>query len=111
VWRNDLSRLTAALVFGMAVSASVAQAEASVKVECWGNSCSNVTLRDACNAYKQSSVPVAITCDDLATPGGGTQTSCVGGAQTCVVDEFDQFQTVGRYCQDGGGFDAIVFCR
>ena len=107
--KYKLSHLLVTALLWSGFGASSALADASVKVECWGNNCANVTLRDACNAYRQSSVPTSISCNEIAS--GGTTSTCASGGQTCTADTLDPLKPVGSYCEDVGGFDAIVMCR
>jgi hypothetical protein len=93
----------------LALTASPALAEyGSVKVEC-GSSCLDVVVGEVCDAYVQHSRPVAIACDDTATPGYGRTSVCGNG--TCTsYGTLLQSDPVGAYCAAGRGNDAIVTC-
>ena len=93
----------------LAVSAGSAFAEASIKLECWGN-CNNVNLGQVCDTWIAGRVPVAIACDDTATPGSGGAVAC--GGSTCVpFGSIVRSDLVGAYCTDGGGNDVVVTCK
>jgi len=93
----------------LALSAGSAFAEAAIKLECWGN-CNNVTLGQVCNTWISGRLPVAISCDDTASPGSGTATAC--GGSTCYPwGSMLTSDPVGAYCTDGGGNDVIVTCK
>lgn len=82
----------------------------SVKVDC-GDSCFDVVVGAVCDAYVQHSRPVAIACDDTATPGFGRKHVCGKNGITCTsYGTLLQSDPVGAYCKPGPGNDAIVTC-
>lgn len=90
---------------------STAFAEGFVKVECNGN-CSNITLGQVCDKYRASSVPVAISCDDTATPGNGSSSACGTGLGRCTPwGTAFRSDPVSAYCADGTGNDVVVTCK
>lgn len=94
----------------MAISAGPAFAEGSIKVECWGN-CANVNLGQVCDKYIVNSNPVAIACDDTATPGSGSTTACGSGPTCTSYGTIIRSDLVSAYCVDGGGNDVVVTCK
>jgi hypothetical protein len=102
--------LSASIVVGsLLASAGPAFAEGSVKFEC-GLNCSTTSLGQVCDTYSSGSVPVAISCDDVATPGSGGAVACGGG--TCTpYGAIIRSDTVGAYCAPGFGNDVVVTCR
>jgi hypothetical protein len=93
----------------LAVTAGSAFAEASVKLECWGN-CNSVTVGQVCDTVGVGRQPASIACDDTATPGSGTAVAC-GGATCVTFGSIVRSDLVGAYCTDGGGNDVIVTCK
>jgi hypothetical protein len=84
-------------------------ANGGVKVECWGSDCNNVTLGQICGAAGFST-PVAVACDDTSTSGGYPPVAC--GTATCIpYGGYSIYDKLGDYCDDGGGYDAVVTCN
>lgn len=106
-----MKSLTALIVVGLlsllSASASAQPAVGAVKVECWGY-CDLVTLGQVCDSYWYESEPVGISCDDTGY-GFGWDVGC--GSATCrPYGDLWRSDQVKAYCDDGGGYDAIVMC-
>ena len=103
--------LSASIIVGsLLTSAGPAFAEGAVKFECGLPGCSATTLGQVCDSYTTNSIPVAIACDDTATPGNGGQVACGGG--TCTPwGAMLRTDPVGAYCAAGFGNDVVVTCR
>lgn len=84
-------------------------ANGAVKVECWGSDCNNVTLGEICAAAGMTT-PIAVACDDTSESGGNTPVAC-GGATCIAYGSFWTSDKLGVYCDDGGGYDAVVTCN
>jgi hypothetical protein len=110
MFTRKLVSMTAMVGSLLAITAGSALAEGSVKLECWGN-CGSVTLRQVCDRFSTTSQPVSIACDDTASPGSSFGPQACGGATCYPYGTLSQWDTVGAYCQDGGGNDAIVTCK
>jgi hypothetical protein len=109
MFTRKLVSMTAMVGSLLAISAGSALAEGAVKVECWGN-CGNVNLGQICDKYAVNSVPVAIACDDTASPGSGSASTC--GGSTCVsYGALVRSDLASAYCVDGGGNDVVVTCK
>jgi hypothetical protein len=106
--------MKAKIVLGLAMALAVAApaaafAEGAVKVECNG-ACNLVNLGQVCDSFSLNSIPVAIACDDTAV-GSGSSVTC-GNGRTCrPFGSMIRADLVSAYCEDGGGFDAVVTCR
>lgn len=99
---------TLTMLAGLAVAPAAAFAEGSVKVECFGR-CDLINLGQVCDTFSAGSVPVAIACDDTGV-GAGFNATC--GIGTCrPFGSIVRGDRVIDYCDDGGGFDAVVTCR
>lgn len=84
-----------------------AQNHGSVKVECWGY-CEGVDLGQICDTYVADSQPVSVACDDTSV-GAGTSIDC--GSATCrPYGSLVRSDLLSAYCDDGGGYDAVVTC-
>jgi hypothetical protein len=106
---RKIASMTAMVGSFLALAAGPAFAEGAVKVECWGN-CGNVNLGQVCDKYSAGSNPVAIACDDTASPGSGWSSAC--GGSTCVAyGGLVRTDALSAYCVDGGGNDVVVTCR
>ncbi len=106
-------RIISALAAGVLMATGtfqVAFAEGAVKVECWGN-CARVNLGQVCDTYLVNSLPIAIACDDTATPGSGWTRTCGNGATCTPYGGIYRSDSVSAYCADGGGNDVIVSCK
>jgi hypothetical protein len=98
------------MLAGIAIAPVAAFAEGSVKVECNGR-CDLVTVGQVCDSFSVNSIPVAIACDDTAV-GAGTSVACGGGSVVCrPFGSIFRSDRVSDYCDDGGGFDAVITCR
>jgi hypothetical protein len=86
-----------------------AHAAGSVKLECHGN-CYNVTVGAVCDTYLPNSQPVAIACDDTATPGTSFGSVPCGYGTCRPYGGLVRSDRVGDYCSDGSGNDVIVTC-
>ncbi|MGK3984785.1 hypothetical protein WME99_17195 [Sorangium sp. So ce136] len=95
---------------GLASLPALAETYGAVKVECWGN-CSLVNLGEVCDKYVVGSIPVAIACDDTASPGAGTASTCGGGATCTSYGQVVRADPLSAYCADGGANDAVITCR
>lgn len=80
--------------------------EATVSVECSGN-CDNVELWEACEMAGDGYTPIGIDCD--ATAGRGTARP-IKGATVYDWGYLSAGDSVGDYCADGSGADAVVQC-
>ena len=112
-WRYGMKIMTgvlAAVAMTVIGAAPAALAEGAVKVECWGN-CARVNLGQVCDKYIVNSLPVAIACDDTATPGSGWSSTCGNGATCTAYGVMLRSDYLSAYCADGGGNDAVVTCR
>ena len=96
-------------VVGAALLPSAAFAEGAVKVECNG-ACNLVSVGQVCDTFSLNSTPVAISCDDTAF-GSGVTVSCGNGRVCRPFGTLVRSDLVSAYCDDGGGFDAVVTCR
>jgi hypothetical protein len=74
-----------------------------VAVECNGG-CSDSTLGQICGT---GWTPIAVDCGNVANWSGGV--GC-GGDNRCVRTAISVFDQLSRYCDDGGGWDANVYC-
>jgi hypothetical protein len=109
---NSRKRGMALMVSLPLVLASVpalAESYGAVKVECWGN-CSLVNLGQVCDRYSTGSIPIAVSCDDTATPGAGWSSGC-GGVTCTAYGTLYRSDLLSAYCADGGGNDALIACR
>lgn len=86
-----------------------AETYGSVKVECWGD-CSRVLLGDVCDSFRTGSRPISVACDDTATPGTGASMACGNGATCIPWGTLLRTDSLGAYCADSGGNDAVVAC-
>jgi hypothetical protein len=101
--------MTAMVGSFLALAAAPAFAEGGVKVECWGN-CGNVNLGQICDKYAPNSTPVAVACDDTASPGSGSASAC--GGSTCIsYGAYWRGDLLSAYCVDAGGNDVVVTCK
>jgi len=94
----------------MATTASIALADVAVKVECWGD-CQPIQLRHVCATVSSTALPTSVMCDDTA---GAPSSNCrgVGAAAGCRgLGSMQPNHSLGSYCLDGPGYDAIVMCR
>ena len=104
--------LSASIIVGsLLASAGSAFAEGAVKFECGVLGCGTTTLGQICDTYAANTVPVAIACDDTATPGTGTAVPCGGGGTCTPWGGMFRSDPVGAYCAPGFGNDVIVTCR
>jgi len=84
-------------------------AEGGVKVECNGV-CGWVNLGQVCDRVSVNSTPVAVSCDDTSAAINYGSGWC--GSGTCIqYGAYGRGDTVAAYCDDGGGYDAVVTCR
>jgi hypothetical protein len=100
---------TIALVLPAAAHAG----EGAVKVACGDNNCDNVTLGAVCDTFSIGSEPVALSCENTATPGGGTPKPCGAAQGTCTSSALSRPNPLGFYCFGspiGGDNDAVVIC-
>jgi hypothetical protein len=74
-----------------------------VAVECNGN-CGTITLQNACGL---GFTPIAVDCGSVRDWNG---TSCGGGNGLCASFSVVPTDFVSFYCDDGGGWDANVYC-
>ncbi|WP_437831026.1 hypothetical protein [Sorangium sp. So ce1153] len=95
---------------GLASLPALAESYGAVKVECWGN-CSLVMLGEVCDKYVAGSIPVAVACDDTASPGSGVSSTCGSGATCTSYGPVVRSDLLSAYCADGGGNDAVISCR
>ena len=98
-----------AMLAGLTLTATPAFAEGAVKVEC-GPLCSNTNLGQVCDTFRVGSLPVAIACDDTATPGSGGARAC-GGATCTPFGSIVRSDSIAAYCFPGFQNDVIVTCR
>lgn len=83
--------------------------EGGVKVECNGV-CGLVNLGQVCDAVSWNSTPVAVACDDTSSAINSGSVWC--GSGFCIhYGSYSRGDTVAAYCNDGGGYDAVVTCR
>src|SRR5688500_9683317 len=89
-------------------------AEGSVKVACCDNNCDNVELGQICDTFSLGSEPIALSCENIATPGRGTARSCGAAGGTCTAfGGLIRVDLLGSYCfgsNIGGTNDAVVTC-
>ncbi len=106
--------VTCALAATASVLPAVAQAaEAAVKVSCGNNNCNNVTLGQICDTFVPGSAPVALACENTATPGSGTPRTCGINGTVCRPVLLNRAQLLGDHCfsnNDAGVNDSIVTC-
>jgi hypothetical protein len=105
----DMKRLfMMALVGSSLLTAAGARADYAVKVECWGSSCMNVQFRDICNY----NAVVSVSCAQTANPATGDWGFPCAGA-TCQQRNWppSNYDYLGAFCNDTGGYDALVICR
>ncbi|WP_437956900.1 hypothetical protein WME76_36845 [Sorangium sp. So ce119] len=95
---------------GLASLPALAESYGAVKVECWGD-CTLVNLGQICDRFVVGSIPVAVACDDTASPGSGTAAICGGGATCTSYGTAARGDALSAYCADGGGNDAVITCR
>jgi hypothetical protein len=110
---HSRTRITALMVCSSVLLASVpalAETYGAVKVECWGN-CATVNLGQICDTFQPLSIPIAVACDETASPGSGTGQLC-GPYSTCTpYGGLVRSDLLSAYCADGGGNDAVISCR
>lgn len=108
---RHVRRALAAGAFGsmVALGATPALAEGSVKVECWGTFCAGLTLQQICNKFAAGSQPVQVSCDLIDTQNVGTVRTC--GSFACGVYNMSSNTIVSQICGDSGGNDIVVSCR
>lgn len=81
-----------------------------VSVECMGD-CNNVKISDACGSLGSPDWrAMGVACDDTATPGNGTEQTCGDGLRCTSWGNLYPSDSLGGYCADGAGYDAIVLC-
>jgi hypothetical protein len=86
-------------------SASAQASDFGVQVECWSDSgCNNISLSTVCGS---NMTVVSISCTQVKTPT--STTSCSSG--TCSYSKSINSATVGDFCQDVNGYDALVICH
>jgi len=108
---RKLASMTAMVGSFLALAAAPAFAEGAIKVECYGN-CSAVSLQEVCDSWSPGTAPVAVACDDTATPGSVyPATVWCGGAQCSPYGTMVGSDSLGAYCADNLGNDAVVTCR
>jgi hypothetical protein len=110
---NSHKRIAALMVglpLVLASAPALAESYGAVKVECWGN-CSLVNLGQVCDKYATGSIPIAVSCDDTASPGSGWASGCGNGATCTPYGSLYRSDLLSAYCADGGGNDAVVACR
>lgn len=66
----SLTYALAAIAFFFPIAAHAA--ERAVKVACGDNNCDNVALGQICDTTAVGSEPIALSCENTATPGRGT---------------------------------------
>jgi hypothetical protein len=81
----------------------------AVKVECMGD-CHNIKLSDACQVNGGRMSPYAIACDHPNGAEYNGQYWCGSGSALCENISLSADNTVGAYCDDGAGNDAVVMC-
>lgn len=84
-------------------------AAGAVRIECWGR-CDLVTLGQACDAYAPNSVPIGLSCVQPSAAGSGSSAVCGGGPTCRTYGSLSRNDLLSSYCDDVGGFDAIVSC-
>jgi len=114
VIRNDLMKhrilfLVCAVVSLWLASGTVHALVGSVKVECFGR-CDLIKLSKVCDTFQPGSQPIAIACDNPATPGSGTPLPCDSG-QCTPFTFLDRAAPVSAYCSDDTGNGAVVTCQ
>ena len=108
--KHYILSLVYAVVSLWLASGNVHAAVGSVKVECFGR-CDLITLSQVCNTYSVGSRPIAIACDDTATPGAGAGSFQCGGGLCRPFGNLSPNDLVSDYCSDGPGNDAVVTCQ
>lgn len=104
--KKTLAAITACL---LSLSASQAFASGAVRVECWGR-CDLVNLGDICDSFAPASKPVALSCVSPSAGGSGTDNKCGGYASCRSYGSLARSDLLSSYCNDVGGFDAVVTC-
>ena len=77
----------------------------AVKVECNGN-CGDSNLGQICDGASPGWEPVFVSCKDVKDASGY---SC-GGDNKCTNIAMVRGNSLGLFCDDTGGWDAIVYC-
>jgi len=89
-------------------AAASAETFGAVKVECWGR-CDLVDLGQICDSFSSGATPSGVACDDTSV-GRGTELTC--GSATCrAYGTLARSDLLSDYCDDGGGYDAVVTCK
>jgi hypothetical protein len=99
--------LVCAVVSLWLASGTVHALVGSVKVECFGR-CDLIRLSEVCDTFQPGAQPIAIACDNPATPGSGTPQPCDSG-QCTPFTFLDRAAPVSAYCSDGN--DVVVTCQ
>ena len=108
--RRPVRALLAAAALGaVAMAPGAAFAAGSVKVECNSN-CSRVTLAQVCDTFSSGSVPIAVACEAVATPGSGSRLVCGSGAVCTSFGTLIRSDLLSAYCGDTDGNDVVVTC-
>lgn len=95
----------------LVASPVLAESYGAVKVECWGN-CSSITVGQVCDNFAPNSLPIAVACDDTATPGSGSRVPCGSSRGSCTPwGSVVRSDPVSGYCADGTNNDAVISCR
>jgi hypothetical protein len=76
-----------------------------VSVECNGE-CSDSTLAQICARIGSGFLPFAVDCGNVDNDSG----SACGGDNRCLARPISTTDPLGDYCDDGGGWDAQVYC-
>ena len=84
-----------------------AQADYTVKVECWGSACNNVRLSDICASGGQ---PISVECSQTADPASDDKVYPCGSATCSYRPAPFSGDLLGKFCKDTTGFDATVTC-
>lgn len=106
--------MCALATIALGLPAAAHAGEGAVKVACGDNNCDNVTLGQVCDTFVPSSEPIGLSCENTATPGGGTPRLCGIMGGTCTpFGGLLRGDRLGAYCFGsaiGGDNDAVVIC-
>jgi hypothetical protein len=108
----SLTNALAAIALFLPMAAHAA--EGAVKVACGTNNCDLVSLGQICDTFSPGSEPIALSCENTATPGRGVLRACGAGGGTCrPFGGLVGGDLLGSYCFGspiGADNDAVVMC-
>jgi hypothetical protein len=96
-------------VASLSPRAAFAASDWAVTVECWSQTnCNNTTLGGICGSGNSA---VSVSCGQVVTPSSSS--NCGSGASCSQHSSSGGYnaRTIGEFCQDISGWDAIVYCH